>query len=63
MKTIPTDVLINLLGLVMETPPKFDVAKLWTPEQKEAAANWGAQEHLYANDNPGKRLPMPEFLK
>jgi hypothetical protein len=55
------DELIDLLSLVGVTVTPADVDR-WTADQREAARDWAAREHLHASDNPVERVPRPQFL-
>jgi len=58
----PPDVVHDLLGLVMDTPPPLQTVQSWTPQQRLDAEEWAAREHLAASDMPIRRVPRPEFI-
>ena len=76
--SVCTDALLDLATGVTRTNKELDILRdilllvglsftpeeiaTWTPEQRQQAERWAAAEHLYASDNPVKRLPRPSFL-
>lgn len=59
---IDTEVLADLLSLVMEDPPSEEAIAKWSDDQRWYAERWAAADYMSASDNPTMRYCKPLFL-
>lgn len=58
---VPTDVLLDMLGLV-QAQVNEDQVSGWTLEQRRQAEHWATATHLAANDNDVQVPDQPDFI-